>query len=204
MFAFGDNASISNLLAYLSSPEEFENALVPYDKPIIRTNGGIFGIGEKRYAVRCPFDLNLFTLLEQGQRLDLYEYIRDFLQKHTAIIKRVIQLVAHALHFRSDPATTLSFFYHFYNEFGRIGRNFIYLSLRNIDSLQIEHLFDSIFNALALLEKDVTETLQNMHQYPLENTRSQSVTNPNESDKQDNRLPERYSQRQKNKRARHL
>jgi len=162
MYLFGDDTQLANLLASLSSAEEFENALSAYNQPIIKTSGGVFGFGEKRYTIECSFDLNLFSVLDRLQKLDLYEYIRELVHNNADQAKKIMQLLEKAVHLNTDPLALFRFFNRLKGEIERITRHTIYLFLHNIDTNHIAAVFDTLFIVLESLEQDVTDTLQRL------------------------------------------
>lgn len=163
-----DHHHVRNLIQYLSSAEDFEQALEPYDSPLVRKSGGIFGICEKKYTIRCPLDLTVFSLLERMQKTDLFDYITEYIRTHAGTTKRIVDIVSKAIKLKEDPTKVNSFLERVSTDFVRIARNFVYLYLRNVDVKYVRDTFSVCTNSLKQLEENVVELLEHLRSTAIE------------------------------------
>lgn len=134
-----DSPELMALLECLSSTERLEEALVPYEQPLIHERGSFFQLCRRLYELTCPFDQRLFAVMSRYDKEELYPSVAKWLHENVALIRFLLVIGLRAMQLNeTNIAEKLCALQ---GECRNLALNAIYEWLRTLDVEDVQRLY---------------------------------------------------------------
>lgn len=163
---FGGNEAVVSFVKCIVSVEDFEESLVPFSEPLVREIGWITWC-VKMYTLHCPLDVQMFNLLSQMKREEMYPAIRKKVHDNVSIIKFAISIITRALECHTNPTLIMQKFTSIWPDVYGLALNVLYQWLMTLNDRDIQGVLNQVLRSLSNFKEEVPQMLAQWKQQVL-------------------------------------